>query len=67
MALFARVEALEAAKTTDEAAITAAQAAITALQAVPAGGVTAAELATLQTQVDGIRADVGTPAAGTVA
>lgn len=55
MTLFARIEALEAAKTTDEAAIAA-------LQAAPAGGVTAAQLATLQAQVDGIRADVGTPA-----
>lgn len=54
MTLFQRVEALEAAKATDEAAIAA-------LQAAPAGGVTEAQLATLQAQVDGIRADVGTP------
>lgn len=54
MSLFTRVEALEAAKATDEAAIAA-------LQATPASGVTAAELATLQAQVDGIRADVGVP------
>lgn len=60
MTLFARIEALEAAKVTDEAAIAA-------LQAAPAGGVTADQLAAaiapVQAQVDGIRADVGTPAA----
>jgi len=56
MTLFSRVEVLEAAKVTDEAAIAA-------LQAAPATGVTADQLAALQTQVDGIRADVGTPAA----
>ncbi len=54
MALFQRVEALEAG-------LTKAQADITALQAIPPGGVTPEQLATLQTQVDGIRADVGTP------
>lgn len=60
MTLFARVEALEAAKVTDEAAIAA-------LQAAPAGGVTTDQLAALQTQVDGIRADIGTPVSGTTA
>lgn len=55
MTLFARIEALEAAKTTDEAAIAA-------LQATPASGVTAEQLAAVQTQVDALRADVGTPA-----
>ena len=54
MTIFQRIEALEASKVTDEAAIAA-------LQAAPAGGVTADQLATLQTQVDGIRADVGVP------
>ncbi len=54
MALFQRVEALEAG-------LTKAQADITALQAAPAGGVTADQLAAVQTQVDALRADVGTP------
>lgn len=54
MTLFARVEALEAAKTADEAAIAA-------LQAAGSGEVTAAQLAALQTQVDGIRTDIGVP------
>lgn len=45
MALFQRVEALEAA-----------------LKALPAtSGVTTEQLAAVQTQVDGLRTDVGTP------
>lgn len=54
MALFQRVEALEAG-------LIVAQNDITALKAAPAGGVTADQLAAVQTQVDGLRADVGTP------
>lgn len=56
MTLFARIEAMEPA-------LAKAQSDIIALQAVPAGGVTADQLAAVQTQVDALRADVGTPAA----
>lgn len=55
MTLFARIEAIEPA-------LAKAQADIAALQAAPASGVTADQLAAVQTQVDALRADVGTPA-----
>ncbi len=54
MTLFARTEA-------NEAAIIVIQADIAALKATPPSGVTAEQLAAVQTQVDGLRADVGTP------
>lgn len=56
MTLFARIEAIEPA-------LAKAQADIDALQAIPASGVTAEQLTAVQTQVDALRSDVGTPAA----
>lgn len=54
MTLFQRIETIEPA-------LAQAQADIAALKASPAGGVTADQLAAVQAQVDGLRADVGTP------
>ena len=54
MTIFSRLEAIEPA-------LAKAQADIVALQAAPASGVTADQLAAVQTQVDALRADVGTP------
>ncbi len=54
MTIFQRLEAIEPA-------LAQAQADIAALKAAPAGGVTADQLAAVQAQVDGLRADVGTP------
>ncbi len=56
MTLFSRIEAAEVN-------IAIAQADIAALKAAPPSGVTAEQLAAVQAQVDGLRADVGTPAA----
>lgn len=54
MSLFQRVEVIELA-------LLKAQSDITALQATPTSGVTSEQLAAVQTQIDGLRADVGTP------
>jgi len=55
MTIFSRLEALEPL-------VAQAQADIAALKAAPSSGVTADQLAAVQTQVDALRADVGTPA-----